>query len=46
MLLVPVVVNQPFPVQVEFANPLSEPVEGCVLTLEGSGVVKGQAHIE
>ncbi|XP_061486117.1 uncharacterized protein LOC133386476 [Rhineura floridana] len=45
-VLAPVVVNQPFPLQVEFANPLSEPVGSCVLTMEGSGLVKGQPQIE
>ncbi|XP_066480855.1 protein-glutamine gamma-glutamyltransferase 5 [Tiliqua scincoides] len=44
-VLAPVVVNQAVPLQVDFANPLSQPVSGCVLTVEGSGLVKGQAQI-
>ncbi|XP_028591642.2 protein-glutamine gamma-glutamyltransferase 5 [Podarcis muralis] len=45
-VLASVVVNQPFPIQVVFANPLSEPVGNCVLTMEGSGLVKGQPQIQ
>ncbi|XP_054836156.1 protein-glutamine gamma-glutamyltransferase 5-like isoform X2 [Eublepharis macularius] len=45
-VLAPVVVNQPFPLHVEFVNPLPEPVGGCILTVEGSGLVKDQGRIE
>ncbi|XP_042318208.1 uncharacterized protein LOC121928060 [Sceloporus undulatus] len=45
-VLAPVVLNQAFPLQVEFANPLPEPVGHCVLTVEGSGLVRGQLRIE
>ncbi|XP_020013011.1 protein-glutamine gamma-glutamyltransferase 5 isoform X1 [Castor canadensis] len=38
-------VNQPLSIQVIFSNPLSEPVEDCVLTLEGSGLFKKQQRI-
>ncbi|XP_029415055.1 protein-glutamine gamma-glutamyltransferase 5 isoform X3 [Nannospalax galili] len=38
-------VNQPLTIQVIFSNPLSEPVEDCVLTLEGSGLFKKQQRI-
>ncbi|XP_055460091.1 protein-glutamine gamma-glutamyltransferase 5 isoform X2 [Psammomys obesus] len=38
-------VNQPLTVQVIFSNPLSEPVEDCVLTLEGSGLFKKQQRV-
>ncbi|XP_041535131.1 protein-glutamine gamma-glutamyltransferase 5 isoform X2 [Microtus oregoni] len=38
-------VNQPLTVQVVFSNPLSEPVEDCVLTLEGSGLFKKQQRV-
>ncbi|XP_053105281.1 protein-glutamine gamma-glutamyltransferase 5-like isoform X2 [Hemicordylus capensis] len=44
-VLGPVAVNQASPLQADFANPLSEPVDGCLLTLEGSGLVRGQAQI-
>ncbi|XP_063002042.1 protein-glutamine gamma-glutamyltransferase 5-like [Elgaria multicarinata webbii] len=44
-VLAPVVLNQAFPLQVDFANPLPEPVQHCVLTVEGSGLVRGQAQI-
>uniref|UniRef100_A0A8C5KV92 Protein-glutamine gamma-glutamyltransferase 5 n=1 Tax=Jaculus jaculus TaxID=51337 RepID=A0A8C5KV92_JACJA len=39
------IVNQPLTIQVIFSNPLSEPVEDCVLTLEGSGLFKKQQRI-
>ncbi|XP_038187650.1 protein-glutamine gamma-glutamyltransferase 5 isoform X3 [Arvicola amphibius] len=38
-------VNQPLTIQVVFSNPLSEPVEDCVLTLEGSGLFKKQQRV-
>ncbi|XP_021049728.1 protein-glutamine gamma-glutamyltransferase 5 isoform X3 [Mus pahari] len=38
-------VNQPLTVQVVFSNPLSEPVEDCVLTLEGSGLFRKQQRV-
>ncbi|XP_057636746.1 protein-glutamine gamma-glutamyltransferase 5 isoform X1 [Chionomys nivalis] len=38
-------VDQPLTVQVVFSNPLSEPVEDCVLTLEGSGLFKKQQRV-
>lgn len=44
-VLAPVVVNQAVLLQLDFANPLSHPVSGCVLIVEGSGLVKGQAQI-
>uniref|UniRef100_A0A8D2KXQ9 protein-glutamine gamma-glutamyltransferase n=1 Tax=Varanus komodoensis TaxID=61221 RepID=A0A8D2KXQ9_VARKO len=44
-VLAPVVVNQPFPLRVDFANPLPVPVGHCVLTLEGCGLVLGQASL-
>ncbi|KAL8179821.1 UNVERIFIED_CONTAM: hypothetical protein K2H54_073247 [Gekko kuhli] len=45
-VLAPVVKGQPFPLHVEFVNPLPQPVGGCVLLMEGGGLVKGQASIE
>ncbi|XP_048352849.1 protein-glutamine gamma-glutamyltransferase 5-like [Sphaerodactylus townsendi] len=45
-VLAPVVVHQPFPLHVEFVNPLPQPADGCLLTLEGSGLVKDQAVVE
>ncbi|XP_042543584.1 protein-glutamine gamma-glutamyltransferase 5 isoform X2 [Dipodomys spectabilis] len=39
------IVNQLLSIQVIFSNPLSEPVEDCVLTLEGSGFFKKQLRI-
>ncbi|XP_028622904.1 protein-glutamine gamma-glutamyltransferase 5 isoform X3 [Grammomys surdaster] len=38
-------VNQPLTIQVVFSNPLSEPVEDCVLTLEGSGLFRKQQRV-
>ncbi|XP_059115525.1 protein-glutamine gamma-glutamyltransferase 5 isoform X2 [Peromyscus eremicus] len=38
-------VNQPLTVQVVFSNPLSEPVEDCVLTLEGGGLFRKQQRV-
>lgn len=40
-----VVVNQPLSIQVLFSNPLSEHVEDCVLTVEGSGLFKKQQRV-
>ncbi|XP_060089483.1 protein-glutamine gamma-glutamyltransferase 5-like [Heteronotia binoei] len=45
-VLAPVVVSQPFPLHVEFVNPLPQPVDGCLLLAEGGGLVRGQASIE
>ncbi|XP_077192304.1 protein-glutamine gamma-glutamyltransferase 5-like [Paroedura picta] len=45
-VLAPVVVNQPFPLHVEFVNPLPQPASSCTLVMEGGGLVKGQASIE
>nr|XP_056700936.1 protein-glutamine gamma-glutamyltransferase 5-like [Euleptes europaea] len=45
-VLAPVVVHQSFPLHVEFVNPLPQPAGGCVLVVEGSGLVKGQTLIE
>ncbi|XP_025031012.1 protein-glutamine gamma-glutamyltransferase 5 [Python bivittatus] len=45
-VLTPVVVNQAFRLRVEFANPLAEPVSDGLLTVEGGGLVRGQAQIE
>ncbi|XP_021551119.1 protein-glutamine gamma-glutamyltransferase 5 [Neomonachus schauinslandi] len=39
------VVNQPLSIQVLFTNPLSEHVEDCVLTVEGSGLFKKQQRV-
>ncbi|KAM4829508.1 protein-glutamine gamma-glutamyltransferase 5 [Thomomys bottae] len=39
------IVNQLLSIQVIFSNPLSEPVEDCVLTMEGSGFFKKQLRI-
>ncbi|KAM5235591.1 protein-glutamine gamma-glutamyltransferase 5 isoform 2-T2 [Ctenodactylus gundi] len=39
------VVRQPLSIQVIFSNPLLEPVEDCVLTVEGSGLFKKQQRI-
>ncbi|XP_033046259.1 protein-glutamine gamma-glutamyltransferase 5 isoform X1 [Trachypithecus francoisi] len=39
------VVNQSLSIQVIFSNPLSEQVEDCVLTVEGSGLFKKQQKI-
>ncbi|XP_008068130.1 protein-glutamine gamma-glutamyltransferase 5 isoform X2 [Carlito syrichta] len=39
------VVNQPLFIQVIFSNPLSEQVENCVLTMEGSGLFKKQQRV-
>uniref|UniRef100_A0A8D2CLU4 Protein-glutamine gamma-glutamyltransferase 5 n=1 Tax=Sciurus vulgaris TaxID=55149 RepID=A0A8D2CLU4_SCIVU len=39
------IVNQPLTIQVIFSNPLSEQVEDCVLTLEGSGLFKKQQRV-
>ncbi|XP_006883274.1 PREDICTED: protein-glutamine gamma-glutamyltransferase 5 [Elephantulus edwardii] len=39
------VMNQPLSIQVIFANPLSEQVEDCVLTVEGSGLFKKQQRV-
>nr|XP_008121297.1 PREDICTED: protein-glutamine gamma-glutamyltransferase 5 [Anolis carolinensis] len=44
--LSPAVLNQSFPLQVAFCNPLSEAVGRCLLTVEGSGLLKGQMQIE
>ncbi|XP_048188574.1 protein-glutamine gamma-glutamyltransferase 5 isoform X2 [Perognathus longimembris pacificus] len=44
-VLGPAIVNQLLSIQVIFSNPLSEPVEDCVLTLEGSGFFKKQLRI-
>ncbi|XP_015263909.1 PREDICTED: protein-glutamine gamma-glutamyltransferase 5-like [Gekko japonicus] len=45
-VLAPVVESHPFPLHVEFVNPLPRPVGGCGLLVEGGGLVKGQASIE
>ncbi|XP_063152837.1 protein-glutamine gamma-glutamyltransferase 5 isoform X1 [Candoia aspera] len=45
-MLAPVVLNQAFQFRVEFANPLAEPVSDSLLTVEGGGLVRGQAQIE
>ncbi|XP_032964039.1 protein-glutamine gamma-glutamyltransferase 5 [Rhinolophus ferrumequinum] len=39
------IVNQPLSIQVIFSNPLSEQVEDCVLTVEGSGLFKKQQRV-
>ncbi|XP_063105629.1 protein-glutamine gamma-glutamyltransferase 5 isoform X2 [Cavia porcellus] len=39
------IMYQPLSIQVIFSNPLLEPVEDCVLTLEGSGLFKKQQRI-
>ncbi|XP_026248085.2 protein-glutamine gamma-glutamyltransferase 5 isoform X2 [Urocitellus parryii] len=39
------IMNQPLTIQVVFSNPLSEQVEDCVLTLEGSGLFKKQQRV-
>ncbi|KAM5240567.1 protein-glutamine gamma-glutamyltransferase 5 isoform 1-T1 [Hipposideros larvatus] len=39
------VVNQQLSIQVIFSNPLSEQVEDCVLTVEGSGLFKKQQRV-
>nr|XP_055172798.1 protein-glutamine gamma-glutamyltransferase 5 isoform X1 [Nyctereutes procyonoides] len=39
------IVNQPLSIQVLFSNPLSEYVEDCVLTVEGSGLFKKQQRV-
>ncbi|XP_066130198.1 protein-glutamine gamma-glutamyltransferase 5 isoform X1 [Saccopteryx bilineata] len=39
------IVNQPISIQVIFSNPLSEQVEDCVLTVEGSGLFKKQQRV-
>ncbi|XP_003266844.1 protein-glutamine gamma-glutamyltransferase 5 isoform X1 [Nomascus leucogenys] len=39
------IVNQPLSIQVIFSNPLSEQVEDCVLTMEGSGLFKKQQKV-
>ncbi|XP_027725486.1 protein-glutamine gamma-glutamyltransferase E [Vombatus ursinus] len=38
-------VKTPVNVQVLFANPLDEPVNNCVLTVEGSGLMRGSLKI-
>ncbi|XP_074067289.1 protein-glutamine gamma-glutamyltransferase E [Macrotis lagotis] len=38
-------VRTPVNVQVLFANPLDEPVDNCVLTVEGSGLMRGNLRI-
>ncbi|XP_072488499.1 protein-glutamine gamma-glutamyltransferase E isoform X1 [Notamacropus eugenii] len=38
-------VKTPVNVQVLFANPLDEPVDNCVLTVEGSGLMRGNLKI-
>ncbi|KAJ7332320.1 hypothetical protein JRQ81_014500 [Phrynocephalus forsythii] len=41
-VLAPVaLLHQALPLRVEFANPLPEPVSGCLLVVEGSGLVPG-----
>ncbi|XP_053450449.1 protein-glutamine gamma-glutamyltransferase 5 [Nycticebus coucang] len=44
-VLGPAIVNQPLSIQVIFANPLSEQVSDCVLTVEGSGLFKKQQRV-
>ncbi|XP_067324420.1 protein-glutamine gamma-glutamyltransferase 5-like [Anolis sagrei] len=44
--LSPAVLHKSFPLQVVFSNPLSEVVGRCLLTVEGSGLLKGQMQIE
>ncbi|XP_072852629.2 protein-glutamine gamma-glutamyltransferase 5 [Pogona vitticeps] len=44
-VLAPVVLNQALPLQIEFANPLPEPVSGCLLVVEGGGLVRDQVQI-
>uniref|UniRef100_A0A4W2CB65 protein-glutamine gamma-glutamyltransferase n=1 Tax=Bos indicus x Bos taurus TaxID=30522 RepID=A0A4W2CB65_BOBOX len=39
------IVNQPLSIQVVFSNPLSEQVEDCVLTVEGSGLFRRQQRV-
>ncbi|XP_078005296.1 protein-glutamine gamma-glutamyltransferase E [Phascolarctos cinereus] len=39
-------VKTPVNVQVLFANPLDEPVNNCVLTVEGSGLMRGNLKIK
>ncbi|XP_057580781.1 protein-glutamine gamma-glutamyltransferase 5 isoform X2 [Hippopotamus amphibius kiboko] len=39
------IVNQPLSIQVMFSNPLSEQVEDCVLTVEGSGLFRRQQTV-
>ncbi|XP_005877627.1 PREDICTED: protein-glutamine gamma-glutamyltransferase 5 isoform X1 [Myotis brandtii] len=39
------IVKQPLSVQVIFSNPLSEQVEDCVLTVEGSGLFRKQQRV-
>uniref|UniRef100_A0A8C7E3C2 protein-glutamine gamma-glutamyltransferase n=1 Tax=Naja naja TaxID=35670 RepID=A0A8C7E3C2_NAJNA len=45
-VLSPVVLDQPFQFRVEFTNPLAEAVSDGLLTVEGAGLVRGQAQIE
>lgn len=45
-VLSPVVLDQPFQFRVEFTNPLADAVSDGLLTVEGAGLVRGQAQIE
>uniref|UniRef100_A0A670ZQ26 protein-glutamine gamma-glutamyltransferase n=1 Tax=Pseudonaja textilis TaxID=8673 RepID=A0A670ZQ26_PSETE len=45
-VLSPVVLDQPFRFRVELTNPLPEAVSDGLLTVEGAGLVRGQAQIE
>ncbi|XP_026543258.1 protein-glutamine gamma-glutamyltransferase 5-like [Notechis scutatus] len=45
-VLSPVVLDQPFRLRVELTNPLPEAVSDGLLTVEGAGLVRGQAQIE
>ncbi|XP_068118165.1 protein-glutamine gamma-glutamyltransferase E-like [Hyperolius riggenbachi] len=39
-------VDEPLSIEILFTNPLSEVAENCVLTVEGSGIIKEQIKIE
>ncbi|KAG8565469.1 hypothetical protein GDO81_012865 [Engystomops pustulosus] len=41
-VLGPTVLGKPVTVEVQFTNPLSTPVKNCVVTAEGSGLIKSQ----
>lgn len=39
-------VRKPVNVQMLFSNPLDQPVNNCVLLVEGSGLLRGSLKIE
>ncbi|XP_025047780.1 protein-glutamine gamma-glutamyltransferase 5-like [Alligator sinensis] len=45
-VLSPIAANRPFALEVEITNPLHEPARDCVLTMEGSGLLKEQFRLD